>query len=62
MLHENDVDILHDIDREIDEKLKELDQEAIPLTTEAQTIRYVEMFRLFLREKKLSLQFEKIPD
>lgn len=62
MLNQDDNDIPPDIDQEIDEKLKALEEEAIPQSTEAQTRRYVEKFRLFLREKQLSPEFEKTPD
>jgi len=62
MLNENDTNIPPDIEREIDVKLKNLEEEAIPRSTEAQTRRYVDKFKQFLREKKLCPEFEKAPD
>jgi site-specific recombinase XerD len=43
-------------------ELEELEKKTVPLATESQTKRYVDMFRNFLSEKQLCTQFEKVPD
>lgn len=61
MLNDESEDIPNDIDAEIEDSLRIMEEEALPKSTKDQMIRYSTKFHDFLKAKNLSTNLETIP-